>query len=106
MVYQFNSERAGTVIAEEKLESMSPYLGLRYPASDIPKQAKQLFTLLRLIPDRNYQPAELIPLHNPVTNSLDMSLSVLRSVSPLHQYLKKGRYCFYVNSLVKIGVDD
>jgi len=44
MVYQFNSERAGTV-AEEKLESMSPYLGLRYPASDIPKQAKQLFTL-------------------------------------------------------------
>jgi len=33
MVYQFNSERAGTVIAEEKLESMSPYLGLRYPAS-------------------------------------------------------------------------
>jgi len=30
MVYQFNSERAGTVIAEEKLESMSPYLGLRY----------------------------------------------------------------------------
>jgi len=45
MVYQFNSERAGTVIAEEKLESMSPYLGLRYPASDIPKQAKQLFTL-------------------------------------------------------------
>jgi len=41
MVYQFNSERAGTVIAEEKLESMSPYLGLRYPA-DIPKPSNCL----------------------------------------------------------------
>jgi len=41
-----------------------------------------------LIPDRNYQPAELI-LHNPTNSPLDMSLSVLRSVSPLHiEYLK------------------
>ncbi len=91
MVYKFDTERAGTVIAEDKIEELSPYLGLHYPASDIPKQAKQLYTLnrLRLIPDRNYQPAELIPIHNPVTNKpLDLSYSVLRSVSPLHiEYL-------------------
>jgi light-regulated signal transduction histidine kinase (bacteriophytochrome) len=92
MVYLFNSEGAGTVIAEDKLESLSPYLGLHYPSSDIPQQAKQLYTLnlLRLIPDINYQPVELIPALNPVTSKpLDLSLSVLRSVSPIHiKYLK------------------
>jgi light-regulated signal transduction histidine kinase (bacteriophytochrome) len=62
------------------------------PASDIPKQARQLYTLnlVRLIPDVNYQPVELISSDNPVNNkSLDLSLSVLRSVSPIHiEYLK------------------
>jgi light-regulated signal transduction histidine kinase (bacteriophytochrome) len=92
IIYQFDTEQAGKVIAEEKLESLSPYLGLRYPASDIPDQAKQLYTLnrLRLIPDVNSQPIELVPAHNPLTNkSLDLSYSVLRSVSPCHfEYLK------------------
>ncbi len=92
MVYQFDSEEAGTVIAEDKLESLTPYLGLHYPASDIPKQARQLyaFNLLRLVPNVNYQPVELIPVDNPVTNQpLDLSFSVLRSVSPVHiEYLK------------------
>lgn len=91
MLYKFNAEDAGTVIAEDKLEGPNPFLGLHYPASDIPKQARQLYTLnrLRLIPDLNYQPVELIPLHNPVTNRpLDLSLCVLRSVSPIHiEYL-------------------
>lgn len=92
MIYKFDSSGAGSVIAEDKLESLTPYLGLHYPASDIPKQAKQLYALnlLRLIPDVNYQPVELTPVENPVTNQpLDLSFSVLRSVSPLHiEYLK------------------
>lgn len=92
MVYRFDDSGAGTVIAEDKLESLCPYLGLHYPALDIPEQARQLFTLnlLRLIPDVNYQPVDLIPAHNPVTNSpLALSYSVLRSVSPCHiEYLK------------------
>ena len=91
MFYQFNTEGAGAVIAEDKIDSPKPFLGLHYPASDIPKQAKQLYTLnrLRLIPDVNYQPVELLPLNNPVTNRpLDLSLAVLRSVSPIHiEYL-------------------
>ncbi len=91
MLYQFNSEGAGAVIAEDKIDSPKPFLGLHYPASDIPQQAKQLYTLnrLRLIPDVNYQPVELFPLNNPVTNRpLDLSLAVLRSVSPIHiEYL-------------------
>lgn len=92
MIYQFNSEGHGTVVAEDKLEHLNPYLGLHYPDSDIPKQARELYCLnwLRLIADVNYQPVEILPINNPLTNSaVDLSFSVLRSVSPLHiEYLK------------------
>ena len=91
MVYQFDAEGAGRVIAEARADALTPYLGLHYPPSDIPKQAKQLYTLnwLRLIPDSTYQPIALVPAHNPVDDCpTDLSLSVLRSVSPLHlEYL-------------------
>ena len=91
MLYQFDNEGSGTVVAEDKLEILTPFLDLHYPASDIPMQARKLYVLnrLRLIPDFQYQPAELIPQNNPITNSpLDLSFSVLRSVSPLHiEYL-------------------
>ena len=92
MIYKFNNEGHGTVIAEDKLESLTPYLGLHYPASDIPKQARELYCLnwLRLVADVNYQPVEIVPANNPITNRpLDLSLSVLRSVSPIHvKYLQ------------------
>jgi two-component system, chemotaxis family, sensor kinase Cph1 len=92
MAYQFDAEGNGAIIAEDKVESLSPFLGLNYPSTDIPKQAKKLYLLnwLRLIPDINYQPVPLVPEKNPVTNeSLDLSFSVLRSVSPLHiEYLQ------------------
>jgi two-component system, chemotaxis family, sensor kinase Cph1 len=91
MVYRLDEEGAGTVIAEAANSELEAFLGLRYPATDIPKQAKYLYTLnfLRLIPDATYEPVELIPQLNPRTNQpLDMSMSVLRSVSPLHtEYL-------------------
>ena len=91
MVYRFDPEGAGSVIAEDTNQD-TPYLNLHYPPSDIPKQARQLYHLnwLRLIPDANYQPVEITPIDNPITNQpLDLSLSVLRSVSPIHlEYLK------------------
>ncbi|MBI4781282.1 MAG: GAF domain-containing protein [Oscillatoriophycideae cyanobacterium NC_groundwater_1537_Pr4_S-0.65um_50_18] len=91
MVYQFDAEGSGSVIAEDTIHE-TPYLGLRYPSSDIPQQARHLYTLnwLRLIPDVSYQPVALAPVNNPVTQQpLDLSLSVLRSVSPLHlEYLQ------------------
>lgn len=92
MVYKFDSEGVGEVIAESTREDVTAFLGLRYPASDIPKQAKQLYILnwLRLIPDVEYQAVEIIPpLHPQTQQPLDLSLSTLRSVSPLHiEYLK------------------
>jgi two-component system, chemotaxis family, sensor kinase Cph1 len=87
MVYRFDKNWNGKVIAEEKPEYLTSYLGLCYPASDIPQQARKLYTenWLRLIPNVNYQPAIIIPINNPLNNQpLDLSGSVLRSVSPLH----------------------
>ncbi|MEA5568158.1 ATP-binding protein [Anabaena sp. UHCC 0399] len=87
MVYRFDKNWNGTVIAEEKPEYLTSYLGLCYPASDIPQQARKLYTenWLRLIPNVNYQAATIIPTNNPVNNQpLNLSSSVLRSVSPLH----------------------
>ncbi|MGF1535510.1 MAG: ATP-binding protein, partial [Elainellaceae cyanobacterium] len=86
MGYQFDPAYAGSVIAEVT-DCDTRYLGLRYPASDIPQQARHLYALnwLRLIPNACYQPAGLIPPQHPTTaEPLDLSFSVLRSVSPLH----------------------
>ncbi len=91
MVYRFDPDGSGSVIAEAIEENLEPFLGLHYPATDIPKQAKYLYTLnlLRLIPDVKYEPVGIIPPLNPLTNNpLDMSMAVLRSISPLHaEYL-------------------
>jgi two-component system, chemotaxis family, sensor kinase Cph1 len=92
MVYKLDPDGSGKVVAEDKQEHLTPYLGLHYPATDIPKQAKHLYTLnwLRSIPDINYQSIALVPQLNPLTNCpTNLSLSVLRSVSPLHiEYLQ------------------
>ncbi|MEG3966397.1 PAS domain S-box protein [Microcoleus sp. T2B6] len=92
IVYQFDATGAGQVVAEDKVESLAPLLGLHYPATDIPAQARNLFhmNLIRFIPDINCQPVELIPHCNPLTGRpLDMGGSLLRTVSPCHvQYLK------------------
>ena len=92
MVYQFDPEGNGAVIAEDKAEKLSPFLGLNYPSSDIPKQARQLYALnwLRLIPDINYKPVPIVSAKNAVTTQpRDLSFSVLRSVSPIHiEYLQ------------------
>ena len=91
MVYQLDEDGSGHVIAEAKRDDLEPYLGLHYPATDIPQQAKYLYllNLLRLIPDASYEPVAIVPDRHPITHTpLDMSLSHLRSVSPLHtEYL-------------------
>jgi two-component system, chemotaxis family, sensor kinase Cph1 len=91
MLYRFDADASGHVIAENKHEDAESFLGLHYPASDIPKQAKELYrlNLLRIIPDALYQAVLLEPSLNPLTGKpLDLSLSVLRSVSPVHnEYL-------------------
>lgn len=91
MVYRFAEDGAGEVIAERRSDDMEPYLGLRFPASDIPRQARELYkrSLLRLIADVNGEVSALVPQANPQGEPLDLSLAVTRSVSPIHlQYLR------------------
>lgn len=88
LVYQFDSEWNGTVIAESRNNVLPSYLDLRWPASDIPKQARDLYrkNRLRLIGDVDYRPAVLVPADNPKTGApLDLSFATLRSVSPVHR---------------------
>jgi len=90
MIYRFNEGGDGTVIAESKQDDLEAFLGMHYPDSDIPKQAKYLYTLnwLRLIPDVNYQQIGLVS-NDETIEPLDMSYCGLRAVSPLHiEYLK------------------
>ncbi|WP_316178177.1 HWE histidine kinase domain-containing protein [Bradyrhizobium sp. SZCCHNRI1009] len=91
MVYRFHPDGSGEVIAEVAGSGLEPFLGLHYPASDIPKQARQLYqrNWLRIIADINAAPAPLqsTPTHN--AGLLDLSMSVLRAVSPVHiEYLR------------------
>ncbi|MGD9964905.1 MAG: GAF domain-containing protein [Hyphomonadaceae bacterium] len=88
MVYRFMQDGSGAVTAETHADGMEPYLGLRYPASDIPAQARELYVRnrIRLIADARYTPAPLASAT--ASKPLDLSLSVLRSVSPIHlEYL-------------------
>ena len=92
MVYRFDGDWNGEVVAEDRAEGLNTFLGLRYPASDIPSQARALYrrNWLRLIVDAGYRPSPLVPAQNPLTGTpLDLSRSMLRSVSPIHlEYLR------------------
>jgi light-regulated signal transduction histidine kinase (bacteriophytochrome) len=92
MVYRFDRDWNGEVIAEQRRGDLNPFLGLHYPATDIPAQARRLYTVnwTRLIADVDYDPVPLHPLRDPDTRApLDLSFSTLRSVSPIHlEYLR------------------
>lgn len=91
MLYRFDENGHGSVDAEAKAPELEPYLGLHYPASDIPQQARRLYlqNWVRVIPDARYTAARLVPALRPDTGApLDLGFSVLRSVSPIHlEYL-------------------
>jgi len=92
MLYRFDEEWNGEVIAEVMEPGMESYLGLRFPASDIPKQARTLYLKnpYRLIPTINYTPVKIFPVINAVSNGfIDLSNCNLRSVPGVHlEYLK------------------
>ena len=92
MIYRFDEDGHGEVVAEDGRADLEPYLGNRYPASDIPQMARRLYerSRVRVLVDVDYAPVPLVPRASPLTGAdLDMSLCVLRSISPLHiQYMK------------------
>ncbi|WP_428491299.1 GAF domain-containing protein [Rhodopila sp.] len=92
MVYRFDEEGHGEVFSEAREPTLEPFLGNRYPATDIPQIARRLYerNRVRVLRDVEYTPAALTPPLSPITGDhLDMSLCSLRSISPIHvQYLK------------------
>ncbi len=91
MVYRFDADWHGEVVAESRDADMDGFLGMHFPASDIPAQARALYTRssLRLIVDARAAPVPLVPAVLPsLGRPLDLSGAALRSVSPIHlEYL-------------------
>jgi len=92
MLYRFDNQWNGEVIAESRNDRLPSLLGHHFPASDIPPQARRLYTrnLIRVLADVDGTPVPLVPALNPATGRpLDMSHSVLRSMSPIHlEYMR------------------
>ena len=108
MLYKFDRDGHGCVVAEDKVASMEPYLGLNFPESDIPKPARKMFlsNLIRLIQDSQEEPVDIFPVLNPLTDRpIDLSHSTLRSPYSCHvEYLHNmGVGASLTISLIKEG---
>lgn len=92
LLYRFDADWNGTVIAEDGNGRLPSYMDLRFPAGDIPPQARALYktSRLRLIPDNGYTPIPVEPTLSPLDGApLDLGAASLRSVSPVHlQYMR------------------
>jgi len=107
MVYKFDTDGHGKIIAEARDPRLESLLGHHYPATDIPQRARELYlrNRVRVLVDVDYQASPLQPARALDGSELDMSMSTLRSMSPLHlQYLKNmGVTATVVVSLVREG---
>jgi light-regulated signal transduction histidine kinase (bacteriophytochrome) len=104
MLYRFDDAWNGEVIGEARIDGIVPYLGLNFPATDIPTQSRELLTTraVRLIPDVLYVPSALISQDD---RPIDLGPSCLRSVSPMHvEYLRNMKVrATLVGSLIVEG---
>ncbi|MCU0714586.1 MAG: ATP-binding protein [Pirellula sp.] len=83
IVYRFDSQWNGQVIAESLVNpELEPFLGLKFPASDIPKSARRLYTEARLrhVVDVQSVPSKIEPELDPLTGKYtNLSRLVTRS---------------------------
>ena len=89
MLYKFDDDGHGEVLAEEKTEDMESYLGLHFPESDVPAPARKMFlsNWIRVIPNASAEPVDLVPAVNPVTQQpTDLVMSILRQ--PYHCHIE------------------
>lgn len=93
MVYRFDDDGNGEVVGESLApDGLPSFLGLCFPASDIPAQARALYRRCeaRWTPRRDYVPVPLVPATAPDGRPFDLSLGLLRSVSPIHRLYQKN----------------
>jgi chemotaxis family two-component system sensor kinase Cph1 len=92
LVYRFDADDHGQVLAESADPGYHSYAGHRFPASDIPRQARELYRAnhIRVIPDASYEPVPLVATAGaPEPTGIDLSFAALRSVSPVHlEYMR------------------
>lgn len=87
MVYRFDEDWNGSVVAESLADGADSYFGHHFPASDIPAQVRRLYSIKRVrdIPDAAAGPVPLVPAIDPADDSaLDLSHGILRAVAPIH----------------------
>ena len=96
MAYKFHEDEHGEVIAESKDAAFPQYLGLHYPASDIPRQARALFldNWVRMIPDRDYRPVPIIGAAHDQPLDLGRASLAKRLTDPHRIPAQHGRMCF------------
>lgn len=91
MVYRFHADDSGEVVADAHRPDLHTWIGLRYPATDIPKPAREIFKRIgvRPLPDARGALCELVPLLDPVSGApLDMTYCALRGASVMYtEYL-------------------
>lgn len=91
MVYRFHGDLSGEVVAEARRDDLDTFHGLRYPKTDIPAQARELYkrNRFRIISDVMAEPVPIEPEMSSEGEPLDLSMSTLRAVSPIHiEYLR------------------
>lgn len=91
MVYRFHEDEHGEVVAEDRLPGLVSYLGHHFPESDIPLQARRIYTRTasRYIPDSNEGDVDVVASPRAAGTTLDLSCASLRSVSPFHlEYMR------------------
>jgi light-regulated signal transduction histidine kinase (bacteriophytochrome) len=82
LVYRFRPDWSGEVVAEARAAHLMPFLGLRFPAGDIPAQARALYVRnkVRITVDAEAAAIPLLATDAPP----DLGMAVLRAVSPVH----------------------
>lgn len=90
MIYKFMTDGSGKVIAEKKNKDIQSFLGLHYPETDIPKQARELYMKKRKRIFSNVY-SETVPILSKTKKTIDLTFTASRGMSPIHgQYIKNS----------------
>lgn len=86
LVYRFDADWNGEALGESRVEGYPSLLGLRFPASDIPAQARALYTEApaRFVVDRDATPAAVLAEPAAANQSVDLTYAYSRALSPIH----------------------